>query len=150
MFVLVYTDSSSLRDLISFIIRPCTLSPDQESGKAQKLFECHVCSKRAKTNESAYLERNFNKLIGRQVHSVFYTKEEIIKKMNTRCCVRGCKRSKRANCDLCKVCNPKRNKGDTLTKKEFPVIPYQGRTTAGCTAAFEYQEDLVNYLEITR
>jgi hypothetical protein len=116
-------------------------------------------------DKRAYLERNPKKPDSsndNDVHNIFYTKDVIIEKMNTRCCVRRCKRGYRwANdayqsiygCDidgLCRQCKTERNRGTILPKKEFPVIPYQGRTTAGRTASFEYQEDLDNYLKITR
>lgn len=115
-------------------------------------------------DRSAYLERNCKKpKKGTQqedfVQTEFHTKDEIIKLLNARCCVRGCRRgyyyfgNKLYGCDLdglCKICKPLRNKGIDLQKKEFPVIPYGGRTTACRTASFEYQEDLDNYLKITR
>ena len=76
-----------------------------------------------------------------EVQTEYYRKDEIIKMMNTRCSVRGCGShyfwekggtGSLRGCDklgLCKRCKTKINKGTTLTKKEFPVIPYQGRTT---------------------
>jgi len=153
-------------DLIYFIVyRDCTLSTKQEAGEDRKTFRCLVCTKRANLDRSAYLERNYLKpkkdANEDYVQTEFHTKDEIIKLLNARCCVRGCKRGyswrsddgRIRGCDLdglCRVCKPLRDKGTDLPRKEFPVIPYHGRTAAGCTAAFEYQEDLDNYLKITR
>lgn len=94
------------------------------------------------------------------VETDFHTKDEIIKNMSTRCCVRLCKKHyywegngilRGCNIEgLCRGCKTKRNVGTTLPRKEFPVIPYEGRTTACPTASFEYQKDLDNYLKIMR
>ena len=154
-------------DLISSVVyRYFTLSPDQESGKAKTLFACPICTDRAKLDKSSYLERNLSKphSLHDHVYCVFYTKDKLIEKMNTRCSVRGCgnhyywhlqsgrKTPTLYGCDvngLCLQCKREKKKGAVLQRKDFPVIPYQGRTTAGRTASFEYQEDYDNYLEIT-